>query len=272
MKITFADKVDKKTVALPAKNKVVAADMNEIKASVNYIYDEDFILALDKRIIAGANRAGVGKGTTDMGGDKGVSEFCANGFEKNFQAGKVYLRDEPSQNIVSIREYYGDVPDATFDSTQKFQVGSIIEFVNGTTYECIDDAPGTALWAIITKTSKEFMFSLVFDGTTGKGEVGAINMPFFNVPEGFICTQTIANTKTPLVSAGAANVTLGYQVDMPDAIIDRLVTAFNANPIIVQNKSSFFTPTTAVRTLAGEVSVADITAGEVSFNITFSKI
>jgi hypothetical protein len=38
-KITYTDKVDNTVSALPAINKVAAADLNEIKESVNYLYD-----------------------------------------------------------------------------------------------------------------------------------------------------------------------------------------------------------------------------------------
>lgn len=38
-KITWEDKVDVREVPLPAKNKVTADDMNEIKNSVNELYD-----------------------------------------------------------------------------------------------------------------------------------------------------------------------------------------------------------------------------------------
>ena len=39
-KITYTDKVDNTVSALPAINKVAAADLNEIKESVNAIYDD----------------------------------------------------------------------------------------------------------------------------------------------------------------------------------------------------------------------------------------
>lgn len=38
-KITYTTKIDNQTSALPAVNKVAAADMNEIKTSVNSLYD-----------------------------------------------------------------------------------------------------------------------------------------------------------------------------------------------------------------------------------------
>jgi len=38
-KITYSNKIDNQTTALPAINKVTAADLNEIKTSVNDIYD-----------------------------------------------------------------------------------------------------------------------------------------------------------------------------------------------------------------------------------------
>ena len=38
-KITYADKIDRRLVELPNENKVTAGDLNEIKQSVNAIYD-----------------------------------------------------------------------------------------------------------------------------------------------------------------------------------------------------------------------------------------
>lgn len=38
-KITYADKIDRRLVQLPNENKVSASDLNEIKASVNTVYD-----------------------------------------------------------------------------------------------------------------------------------------------------------------------------------------------------------------------------------------
>lgn len=39
-KITFIDKIDNKVSSLPDENKLTAGDVNEIKNSVNYIYDD----------------------------------------------------------------------------------------------------------------------------------------------------------------------------------------------------------------------------------------
>jgi hypothetical protein len=39
-KITYTNKTDNQTSALPAINKVTAADLNEIKTSVNAAYDK----------------------------------------------------------------------------------------------------------------------------------------------------------------------------------------------------------------------------------------
>lgn len=38
-RITYTDKADRRTLPYSAENKVVAADMNEIKAAVNALYD-----------------------------------------------------------------------------------------------------------------------------------------------------------------------------------------------------------------------------------------
>jgi ribosomal protein L35AE/L33A len=55
----------------------------------NETFSNDIILTELDRIVVGANRAGLSKGTfdTSRGGDKGVSLHCIVGYELNFQAG-----------------------------------------------------------------------------------------------------------------------------------------------------------------------------------------
>jgi hypothetical protein len=61
----------------------------------NETFSNDIILTELDRIVVGANRAGLSKGTfdTSRGGDKGVSLHCIVGYELNFQAGflRMYL-------------------------------------------------------------------------------------------------------------------------------------------------------------------------------------
>ena len=66
--------------------------LNSVLADGNLTLEYDIILTELDRIVVGANRAGLSKGTfnTGRGGDKGVSLQCAVEFELNWQAG--YLR------------------------------------------------------------------------------------------------------------------------------------------------------------------------------------
>jgi hypothetical protein len=66
--------------------------LNSVLADGNETLEYDIILTELDRIVVGANRAGLSKGTfnTGRGGDKGVSLQCAIEFELNWQAG--YLR------------------------------------------------------------------------------------------------------------------------------------------------------------------------------------
>ena len=66
--------------------------LNSVLADGNETLEYDIILTELDRIVVGANRAGLSKGTfnTGRGGDKGVSLQCAVEFELNWQAG--YLR------------------------------------------------------------------------------------------------------------------------------------------------------------------------------------
>jgi hypothetical protein len=66
--------------------------LDSVLADGNETLEYDIILTELDRIVVGANRAGLGKGTfnTGRGGDKGVSLQCAVELELNWQAG--YLR------------------------------------------------------------------------------------------------------------------------------------------------------------------------------------
>lgn len=84
--------------------------LNQTLQEGNDTDGEDIIVSENDRVVVGFNRAGIGKGTFDTGGDGGVSQYCAVGFELNYQAGKVrqILENDISLNPKSI-QYASDI-------------------------------------------------------------------------------------------------------------------------------------------------------------------
>ena len=113
-------------------------------------------------------------------------------------------------------------------------------------------------------------FTLDFDGSTGKGEVGAITMPVYTIPEDYICSQVLYNVTYPLVSASGV-LSIGYDTDDITACLNNIVALINATPIS-NTAQQVSAPTTALRNLVGDVTTSDITAGSIFLKLKFVKI
>lgn len=62
---------------------------NDIEAKDNSVWN-------GARLVVGPNRAGFGNGEYNNGGDKGVTQYCANGFALDFQNGELRHRQQGS--------------------------------------------------------------------------------------------------------------------------------------------------------------------------------
>jgi len=89
------------------------------------------------------------KGTYDFGGNGGISRICSVGYEDMWQSGIHHVFD----NNGFLREStncFNYVPDSTFDSSLRFQVGSRWVLDDGTLYVCADATSGAAVWDLIS--------------------------------------------------------------------------------------------------------------------------
>lgn len=95
------------------------------------------------------------KGTYDFGGQGGISQICSVNYENNWQSGINHIFD----NSGFIRESlhcFNIIPDNTFDSSLRFQVGSRWILDNGDIYICSDATIGSAVWTL--DTSDPFVY------------------------------------------------------------------------------------------------------------------
>jgi hypothetical protein len=117
-------------------------------------------------------------------------------------------------------------------------------------------------------------FTVTFDGTAGKGAVGALTIPTFTVPAGTYVTQAYADVQTTLVGIdSAAYVTVGIATDDPDASLDAntgLVTSLNTNGI-TQILTPSLLKATATRAIVAAVAGSAITAGVLKVTLILQK-
>ena len=87
------------------------------------------------------------KGTYNFGGNGGISRICSNNYEDMWQNGFRHVFDQ-SGFIRNSTNCFNIIPDASFDVTLRFAVGSFWTLDNGTTYVCTDNTEGAAVWEI----------------------------------------------------------------------------------------------------------------------------
>lgn len=90
------------------------------------------------------------EGTTDggLGGNKGIAEFCSIGYEKKWEAGRLYIMEQDGFTIRSVLFQFNNTPTITDDITLGYIVGSRWILDDGTVYVCTDNTLGAAVWEL----------------------------------------------------------------------------------------------------------------------------
>lgn len=97
-----------------------------------------------------ANAARLREGTIDagLGGNNGIAQICAVGYELKWEAGRLYVMDGNGIGIRQSLYNFTTTPTVTDDTTKGYAVGSLWTLDDGTTYECTDATTGAAVWVV----------------------------------------------------------------------------------------------------------------------------
>jgi hypothetical protein len=132
--------------------------------------DEDIVLLNDSKLQLGSggqvlldNGSRLKEGTIDqgLGGSKGISQICAVGYEKKWEAGREYIMNDGGTTIREARYNFAQAPSINDDITTGFIVGSRWVLDNGTLYICTDNTDGAAVWEL--QAGAGDMFKSVYD-------------------------------------------------------------------------------------------------------------
>ena len=132
--------------------------------------DEDIVLLNDSKLQLGSggqvlldNGSRLKEGTIDqgLGGSKGISQICAVGYEKKWEAGREYIMNDGGTTIREARYNFAVAPTINDDITTGFIVGSRWLLDNGVLYICTDNTDGAAVWEL--QAGAGDMFKSVYD-------------------------------------------------------------------------------------------------------------
>jgi hypothetical protein len=118
------------------------------------------------------------KGSYDFGGNGGISRICSNQYEDMWQNGFRHVFDQ-SGFIRTSSNCFNVVPDETFDETLRFAVGSLWTLDDGTTYKCLDNTTGAAVWVLYSSpvsSYKVFTALLTQNGASNPQDIDSGNL------------------------------------------------------------------------------------------------
>ena len=96
------------------------------------------------------NTSRLREGTIDAGygGNKGIAQICAVGYELKWESGSLYVMDGNGTHIRHTLYNFASVPSITEDITKGFLVGTRWSLDNGDLYVCTDNSIGAAVWVL----------------------------------------------------------------------------------------------------------------------------
>jgi len=165
-----------------------------------------------------------------------------------------------------LRYWYVDATVVSHNLTQCIKNNLI--FKNGLSINAVDTNT-IEQYSIYGNTSNEFNFKILFNGTAGRGVVGAITIPIYmlNLSEMYI--EEVIITSKNLVGGVGSYITLGIVTDDDDSgltAVTGLVTTIN-NTTQKYTNLPFTKSAAADRYLVMAVGANDITGGTVVLNV-----
>jgi hypothetical protein len=123
------------------------------------------------------NNSSIKKGTYDFGQNGGVSRICGVDYEDMWQGGIRHVFDNNGY-IRNSTNGFNTVPNTSFDDTLRFKVGSFWTLDDGTTYKCIDNSTGAAVWELYSSPPKYKVYTalLTQSGSSNPQDINSGNL------------------------------------------------------------------------------------------------
>jgi hypothetical protein len=167
------------------------------------------ILVNDNDAIELENGSLLKKGTYDFGANGGISRVCSVGYEDMWQGGIRHVFDN-NGFIRHSTNCFNIIPDASFDSSLRFKIGSIWTLDNGDSYICTDATLGAAVWESFNLTATA-LDALKRDGSNANSD---LDLGAYAIKAREIVTQTNGATKT--MTLKSSNVTGAWSAEWQD--------------------------------------------------------
>lgn len=129
---------------------IITPDLQEVTDEGNTTTND---INLDESAVIFNSGSKLKNGTLDNGFGGGISQECSVGYEQEWENGVQYyfpLSTGLPDGVVYANSINGLVPDATFDRTKGYLIGSRYRLLNtGYEYLCLSATEGVAVWELV---------------------------------------------------------------------------------------------------------------------------
>jgi hypothetical protein len=202
------------------------------------------------------NTSRLREGTIDAGygGNKGIAQICAVGYELKWESGSLYVMDGNGTHIRHSLYNFASVPSITEDITKGFLVGTRWSLDNGDVYVCTDNSIGAAVWVLQSNGVPTLAQVLASGNTTGGNKIqsdGFVSMldindasiylsvdggnSEFNMTSSNVAITTVNNVDFYAPSVTRNGVEIATVNDIPTKTSDLINDGDDGNPFISLN-------------------------------------
>ena len=200
------------------------------------------------------NTSRLREGTIDAGygGNKGIAQICAVGYEMKWESGSLYIMNGDGTQIREVRYTFGATPSLSDDVTKGFTIGSRWVLDNGNLYTCSDTATSSAVWNLEAVGVGNLEQTLSVGNTTNGYDI-------------------IVSTDDLIKGGGSSSISLGTTA-RPNEVKIYTEDALNTNELAITPGTSFQTITDLSTTNSVIVGSSpdshQVTVADVASNIT----
>jgi hypothetical protein len=132
-----------------------------------------------------SNNSRLREGSIDagLGGQKGIAQICAVGYELKWEGGRLYVMDGSGSSIRYSLYNFTTTPTVNDDDSKGYLVGSLWSLDDGTVYVCSDVTSGSAVW-VLQQNAVPTLSQVLGSGNSADGAIEDLDYLDFDTAAG----------------------------------------------------------------------------------------
>jgi len=197
------------------------------------------------------NFSTIRQGSFDRFGLNGIETVCSEDKRIQFANGIEYYYPTSDGKIVHANSMNADTPDATYDETQGFQIGSFFnDLKNGKSYICTDATEAAAEWLSMGDD-----YTSIFTGVSNAISNPLLISSFYTINNGIVDMSILADVDVDFSLVNEGSFTFSLPINKLGNVYGNVTVAApnQCNGIVLSNRIYLYSDDT---TFMGKTTIA----------------